>query len=755
MKPLRLRALNFRTFPELDLAFGDGLIGILGELRDAPAGADSNGAGKSSVLEAIDICLFGRRSLARFLTRGGDVDELMLELTFEHGHELYRVRRQFSARGRGKTTVDFERPVVRDFADEWPNNPSSWESLTLETTKQTDLAIIEAIGLTRATFRDSGYLRQGGGSYADPSRDPKERLELLVEAALGRDPVWPTVQEAAKAARREAQAQLERLAGETLAARELIATRPDVETAHAELLAAEQSATMALGLAERELQEILERYQAARDQAARRQVVEAELAALVETQERAVEEFSQATAAKHQLEDKTVELAEVTADANRAPELEGRVTELRAAAEVAQAAARDRQALLAAADQRNLARERLAQEASQLRDHIATLTAKAQHLDDHINEAAECDRCGQTLGAEAAARAAESYRAEAALAAHRAGLMAAGDAAELVAITELREQGAAIVIPETLEDPEPAERELRAARAAMVQRATLAEQVTVLQAKAARAPELEQASLTAAAAVTAKQELLATLEPVDLASIERAGAAARATVAIHRETLDAAKVERGRLDEKLAAITAAAATLTLAAATERDLQATIDVETLLEKACGRTGIPTLILEAVVIPAVEAKAAHILAELGTGYRVQLRTQTANKDGGLRDTCEAIVIDQTGEAAYDDFSGGEQTRIGLALQIALAEFIASRPGAESSFLALDEPSYLDASGMEALLNVLRDLLARRVFELVALVSHVPELRDSLDEMILIVKDGDQSRIEATEPEMVVAT
>jgi DNA repair protein SbcC/Rad50 len=742
LRPHRLRALNFRTFPELDLAFGTGLVGILGELRDAPAGADSNGAGKSSVLEAIDICLFGRRSLARFLTRGGDVDELVLELTFDHDGSLYRARRQFSARGRGKTTVDFER---RDETIEALGG-EQWIPLTRETVKQTDLAIVETVGLTRATFRDSGYLRQGGGSFADPSRDPKERLELLVEAALGRDPVWPTVQEAAKASRREAEAQLQELAGRTLAARELIATRPDVETAHAELLAAEQAAAVALEQAEQELQEILGRYQAARDQAVRRQVVEAELNALAETQARAVEEFSQATAAKHQLEDKTIELAELTADANRVPELEEGVALLRAAVTAAQAAARDRQALTAQADVRDLAREHLAHEASQLRDHVATLTAKAQHLDDHISEAGACDRCGQTLGTEAAARAAESYRAEASVAADRAQLMAAGDAAELVAIAELREQAAAIVVPESLEDPEPVERELRAARNAMVQRATLVEQVTVLQARAARAPELEQASLTTAAAVTAKQTQLDELEPVELASIERAGAATRATVATHRETLDAAKVERGRLDEKLAAITAAAATLALAAATERDLRATVDVEALLEKACGRAGIPTLILEAVVIPAVEAKAAHILAELGTGYRVELRTQKQNQDGGLRDTCEAIVIDQTGEAPYEDFSGGEQTRIGLALQIALAEFIASRPGAESSFLALDEPSYLDASGMEALLNVLRDLLARRVFQTVMLVSHVPELRDSLDETILIVKDGIESRVDA---------
>ena len=752
MKPLRLRATNFRTFSELDLSLGDGLVGILGELRNVPAGADSNGAGKTSVLEAIDICLFGRRSLAGFLTRGGEVDALMLELTFEHNGHAYRVRRGYSARGRGKSAVDFER---RDSTIETLGAGEQWIPLTRETAKETDLAIVETIGLTRATFRDSGYLRQGAGSFADPSRDPKERLELLVEAALGRDPVWPRAQDAAKAARREAQVQLERLAGETLAARELLATRLDVETAHAALLADENAATATLATAEQALQQILERYQSARDQAAQRQVVQSELAALVEAQARAVEEFSQATAAAHQLADKTIELAELTADANRVPELEERLADLTRAQAEKVAATSARTSLIADADQRDLARGRLVDQALALHDDARAMRAKAAHLDAKIHDAGECDRCGQTLGAEAAARAARSYRSEADTLDEKSKSIDESAEAELATIAQLRERTDAIEIPAIDELAcTTVERDLRTARNAAVQRATLAEQVAALQAKAARAPELEQHATDSAAAVTAKQTQLDDLEPIDLTPIEHAGAVARATVARHRDTLDAAKVQRGRLDEKLAAITAAADTLADAAVTGRDLQAAVDVETVLEKACGRSGIPTLILESVVIPTVEAKAAHILAELGTGYRVELRTQTANKDGGLRDTCEAVVIDHTGEAAYDDFSGGEQTRIGLALQIALAEFIATRPGAESSFLALDEPSFLDAAGMEALLNVLRDLLTRRVFETVMLVSHVPELRDSLDETILIVKDGFESHVDAGVVEVVAA-
>jgi len=743
VKPLQLHAENFRTFPTLDITFRDGLVGILGELRDTNGGADSNGAGKSSVLEAIDICLFGRRSLAGFLTRGGDVDELTLELTFAHGHEVYRVRRQFSARGRGKTSVDFERRT----------SDGDWLPLTRETAKQTDALIVETIGLSRATFRDSGYLRQGGGSYADPSRDPKERLELLVEAALGRDPVWPRAQESAKAARREAQAQLERLAGETQAARDLLATRDEVQAAHERATVDEEAKRLLLVAVEVELQEIVARYQAARDAAALRQVAEAEAQVASEAFARVSEQFSQATAAAHQLADKTVELAELAAAAARVAELEQQAAALRALAAEATALTGRRDQLLADSAQRTLALDRMLAQVGQLTDDARVMRGKADHLEAHIGESADCDRCGQKLGAEAAARAADSYRTDALKLDQQAAEIDTNASADREAIAGLREQAAAINIP-AVADPEPVEQQLRGARRAAEQAAALTEQVRQLTEKASYQQQLEQDLAAAAEAVTEKQEASDAIEPVDLAAIEAAGADARANVARLRDQLDEAKVQRGRLDEKLAALATAEQALTAAATTERDLHATIDTEAALEKACGRSGIPTLILESVVIPTLEAKATHILAELGTGYRVELRTQAALKDGGLRDTCEAVVIDATGEAPYDDFSGGEQTRIGLALQIALAEFIATRPGADSSFLALDEPTFLDRSGMEALLAVLRDLIARQVFDTVMLVSHVPELRDSLDETILIVKDGATSRVDVGTPAAVAA-
>src|SRR5437899_2831654 len=100
LNPLRITADNYRSFAELDLTLPTGCVAVVGE----------NGAGKSSIVNAIDLALFGppSRNLGDFLSEDAFDAELVLELEFEHRGELYRVRRGYSPKGRGKTTLDFE-----------------------------------------------------------------------------------------------------------------------------------------------------------------------------------------------------------------------------------------------------------------------------------------------------------------------------------------------------------------------------------------------------------------------------------------------------------------------------------------------------------------------------------------------------------------------------------------------------------------------------------------------------------------------
>lgn len=733
MRPLRLRARNLRTYPDLDLEFGDGLIGILGELRDAPEGASSNGSGKSTILEALDIALFGRRSLAGYLTRGGDVDELMVELTFSARVGTYRARRTYSAKGRGKTSVDFER---RDDATE------EWIPLTQATAKETDDLICAVTGLSRDTFRDSSYMRQGDGGYADPDRSPSQRLQLLMESVLGRDPVWPKLAEVAKQRRKQAEAQLERVRGERESLRDLADQAQPAQVAARHAHDTVTKAGENLAHAEQRHQAVAHRYQHAREAAHARQTLEAELREATSTVTALQERQQKAEQAGSDLATARDEIAAL-ASPEQFGVLEQRERDVAAQLETFTAARDAHERAKAALDEAIRRREDVRRQADAAAAAATRLRDRAFVIANAAEGTEHCELCKQRLGAEAAQEAKATLERQAREHRDRRA--------------ELLEQEGAIVLPFVGDAPVAPDTDgqtahealagvrsqLEQARADQARRAALDERIRQLAHAAADTPA-DTAVTDALAARTVKQKLLDELEPVNVEIIEQEGKAASVAVETAQVARENAVAAAARADERLAQTKTAEATLAELATTTAALQAQVDRDLLLERAAGRDGIPALIIENTAIPAIEAEASRILHALGTGFQVELRTQAENKSGTLRDTLDVVVIDQDGnEADYaDGCSGGEQTRIGLALRIALARLLAHRRGAESRLLALDEPSYLDAAGMAALLEVLRGLDAE--FDLILLVSHVAELRDALEDVIVVVKENGVSTL-----------
>src|SRR5262249_9508615 len=144
-------------------------------------GMDSNGAGKTTLLSIIPIALFGPPlSWAEYLTKGEDA--CSVELEFEHGGEMYRIRRSYSGKGRGKTLLDFERHNLRDPADERGERPDSWIPLTQESQAATQELILHTIGLSEETFSHSVFAAQGARHFASPELQPRERKQVLAEA---------------------------------------------------------------------------------------------------------------------------------------------------------------------------------------------------------------------------------------------------------------------------------------------------------------------------------------------------------------------------------------------------------------------------------------------------------------------------------------------------------------------------------------------------------------------------------------------
>ena len=433
------------------------------------------------------------------------------------------------------------------------------------------------------------------------------------------------------------------------------------------------------------------------------------------------------------------------ATASQLEDLLGRERMLTALGDSYRQAILERHAAIESANIETGRRNELVHRASELKDKAETLRMERSMLDARpLDDGARCDHCGQVLGFEGREERLQKYEQDA------------------VAFDEqargLEAQALSIVLPEIPDEPAPptvdgdtvANHVLRvqsliaAARNDQAQRGRLDERIVQLQRDVDQRPAFDDVERVGSI-VSAKQASLDELEPVDLTVIEKTGQLARANHVAAQAVREQAIAANARATERLAQTRAAEAKLAERAAETKALQADVDRDLLLERAYGRDGIPALIIENTAIPYIETEASRILGLLGTSFQVELRTQAENKTGGLRDTLDVVVIDPDGNEAdfADGCSGGEQTRVGLALRIALARLLAHRRGAESRLLALDEPSYLDQAGMATLLDVLRGLEAD--FDVILLVSHVAELRDALDQTIVVVKENGRSSVD----------
>jgi DNA repair protein SbcC/Rad50 len=176
MRPLRLEIRNFLAYANpAPLAF-DGLsIACL---------SGHNGAGKSSLLDAITWALWGKaRADSESLLRMGAA-EMMVVLDFSQEGQSYRVRRAFVKKGRRSELALLG----------W--NGQTWAGISEGSIRETDKQISDILRLDYETFLNSAYMKQGNAD-AFTARTPGKRKELLAEI-LGLDQ-WAVYEGRAKA----------------------------------------------------------------------------------------------------------------------------------------------------------------------------------------------------------------------------------------------------------------------------------------------------------------------------------------------------------------------------------------------------------------------------------------------------------------------------------------------------------------------------------------------------------------------------
>ncbi len=141
----------------------------------------------------------------------------------------------------------------------------------------------------------------------------------------------------------------------------------------------------------------------------------------------------------------------------------------------------------------------------------------------------------------------------------------------------------------------------------------------------------------------------------------------------------------------------------------------------------------------------AKANHYLGIMSDGFlAVTFDTQTRLKSGELREKFECMVLIDGKKVPFESYSGGEKTRISLAVDMALASLMMDTYGAnEFNVVVFDEQDqFLDAKGRAHYLKLLRE---RAKTQTVFVVSHDAELKSRFENVWTVVKENGVSRFE----------
>lgn len=756
-----LHMTNFRRHVDTHLTFtpDSQVIAITG----------ANGAGKTTILEALTYALYGesrhgRRNLARLVRRGAEFEGMQVELSFTVGDVDYDLVRRYE-RGKTSATLMANSNLIMQSAD----------GVTAEVTR--------ILGMDSAGFRLAVIAQQfeiDGLADMTPTRRRQTVTRLLRLDAITK---------ARGAANDEKLRQLD-VVKALGSGPDLDALAKDVQVAVEELEAAKSAeADCAEALAELDrklgaMSGALERWQQAQVAYAAAQAtvtahraqvdqLEAELAGIRVPDEpsapqvplpRIVAELSQVAIA--------IANAEANAElARTAEQTRGELERVQVAlAQVAERLGGDTPATVAMARVQAQADLDAAAEADQeaRSAHQAAIAERARVAADlealraRARAEAElgdtCDTCGQAITAEhkhrqAAARKAAEADLVAALSAADAALQAAAgraqQAAQDLADARGRRDGLAAraqLVASLMEERKELTRR-KETYAARLERIKVVD--VDLDGLLVRRGELELAKAAAEqyeAQVAARQGALERAERVSAAleqARERVRAAQKALedaepgadlVAEHEAVVAAQQArdaEAELLSELRVQVAAAAERVTAA---QRALEgARAQSERLREVRAGadRAAKTARLLEVVadrmatqIRPALEGAISDALARLSEGRFTAVR---------LSDSYDISVYDDDDFQPLSELSGGERVLVALATRLALAEVVAGRHvDGGLRVLVLDEVfGSQDAQRREAIMSALRSLRAQ--YGQILLISHVGGMEDEADHVI----------------------
>jgi len=847
MLPIRLEIKNFLPYRVPDALLFDGI--------QMACLTGSNGAGKSSILDAITWALWGEARAKREddLIHQGQT-EMSVQLDFMQDALKYRVLRRRVRQGKtGRSELTL-----------FGQNPQGgWTTLNEGSIRETQRKINETLRLTHETFIHSAYLQQGKAD-AFTTRTPAERKQILSDIlGLGE---WAVYEERAKDRLKKVAAEVEYYQRRIADIERDLARRPSLlaDKHQAETLLTE--ADQALKLAQerldavRDAPRLLSEAQArraefdrqqreatrdldsAKDEASRYQKQIDDSAALVAQAEDITGGYDALQSARERddalrekldvLNDLDKRKNDLTRqlDAARAKldsdiaRLEQAISELDSAVRADPGAELEAlQAELDALRGQEAKRELLMREESTTREEISAHKANLSTLEKDGKEkkgrcdtlkstdSAECPLCGQELTPDHRDQMVALLEGE--LTAFRADYAQSRDRAKeldarldgykkslheleraLKSLPGLQEKAGKLQGRADSAAAAAARREDESQRleALITQREsgdyghTVRESLAALDSESAglgydrgehdatrrtlddyRRYEALKARLdTALAALPNYQQsrdnalarqarLEAHLTGLDDSAqallVEMAGLEERARtykaredeVRVQHQAMLGARDKLSRAQQNLDSLEAQREQRELYQAELENLQEELSRLEILKTAFGKNGVPAMIIE-TAIPELEVLANELLGRMTEGrMALRLTTQREKQTGGVIETLDIEIADEIGTRSYEMFSGGESFRVNFALRIALSKLLARRAGAQLRTLFIDEGfGTQDDEGRTKLVEAITAI--QHDFDLIMVITHIEDLRDSFPVHIVVEKTGSGSRI-----------
>jgi exonuclease SbcC len=695
MIPVKLELHNFLAYRDPDPLNLEGIhvACISGE----------NGAGKSSLLDAITWALWGK-------ARSPSADDLIYQnqretrvaLEFEMAGTRYLVIRQRSIEK--KTALSLLELQV------WDPAVNAWRGMSEATMRGTQERIDRLLRLDYDTFINSAFLSQGRADEFT-AKPPFQRIQILA-AILGLDR-WERFEERAKEKVRQSREKIERIEARRTEMERELARRQEYELQLKE--AAGQAEADGKTLAE------LDKAWAAFEQ---------QRAARTELERQAEETARRSQSAGRELDEARAELEALGKTADPAA-LEARAAGLRI--ERGELAARPSE------------QARIQAQIHELGGLMGTLRgendALAPQTEPHkkrlealeTSTAPECPTCGQPLTPAHRKRVMAELRGEidSRRVKYKSNAARLKDlAAELEAV-----QKDAAAIQAALQTLPALERNLAEAESALKTAQAAQAKIPAAQERVAR---WQKALLEETASAKKIQDQLgkAGAERTDSESLRRRLEDARLAKRLADERVGGARQILAALEEIARQRDAGASEL-------EALRLRLSVLEDLREAFGKRGVPTMIIETVV-PELELEANRLLSEMSDGrMRLRMETQRETKTGEARDTLELKISDELGTRAYEMYSGGEAFRINFAVRIALSKLLARRSGAQLRALFIDEGfGTQDSAGRERLVAAIQSI--QNDFDRILVITHLDELRDAFPARIEVTKTPSGSNV-----------